>query len=49
MKVLIDKVKALIVWSQSRPLKTLIIIIAIETFVFLSLLVIFLWLVITRK
>lgn len=48
MKVVIDKVKALIVWSQTRPLKTLIIIIAIETFVFLSLLVIFLWLVITR-
>ena len=48
MKTLLDKVKALIVWSQTRPLKTLIIVIAIETFVFLSLLVIFLWVVITR-
>ena len=48
MKTLLGKVKALIVWSQTRPLKTLIIVIAIETFVFLSLLVIFLWVVITR-
>jgi len=48
MKTLLDKVKALIVWSQTRPLKTLIIVIAIETLVFLSLLVIFLWVVITR-
>jgi|GEM_PF-3229625 len=48
MKTLLDKVKALIVWSQTRPLKTLIVVIAIETLVFLSLLVILLWVVITR-
>lgn len=48
MKTLLNKVKALVVWSQTRPLKTLIIVIAIETLVFLSLLVIFLWVVITR-
>ncbi len=48
MKALLEKGKSFVGWGRNRPLRTLIIILAIETFVFLSLLVFFIWAVATR-
>jgi hypothetical protein len=43
-----NKVKSLLSWSRGRPLKTLILLVVIESFVLLSLLGVFIWLVATR-
>jgi hypothetical protein len=43
-----NKVKSLLSWGRARPLKALILVVAIEFFVLLSLLAVFIWLVWTR-
>ena len=48
MKMLLDRVKSLVAWTRTRPLRSLIILIAIESLVFLTLLCVFIWLLLTR-
>jgi hypothetical protein len=43
-----NKGKSVLARGRGRPLKTLILLIAIESFILLSLLGIFLWLVLTK-
>jgi len=43
-----NKVKSLLSWGRARPLKILILVVAIEFFVLLALLGVFIWLVLTR-
>ena len=44
----LGKLKLLITWFRARPLRTLVILLAIETLVFLGLLMVFLWLVLDK-
>jgi len=48
MRMLGNKVKSLLSWGRARPLKILILVVAIEFFVLLALLGVFIWLVLTR-
>ena len=49
MNVLADKWKALVAWVRSRPPRTLLLFLLIESFVFLLLIVALLWVVFARQ
>jgi len=40
--------ESVVAWLRSRPLRTLLIVVAIESVVFVSLLVILIWVMLTR-
>ena len=47
-RMLIDKGKSLIAWGRARPFRTLILFLLIESFVFVFLVIILVWLAFLR-
>ena len=45
---LLSKLEKLVAWTRDRPMRTLIIVVAIESFIFVSLFVVFIWVMLTR-
>lgn len=48
MMALLSKLEKLVAWTRARPMRTLIIVVAIESFIFVSLFVVFIWVMLTR-
>jgi hypothetical protein len=45
---LLSKLEKLVAWLRARPMRALIIVVAIESFIFVSLFVVFIWVMLTR-
>jgi hypothetical protein len=49
VKALADKWKSMVAWLRSRPPRTLLMFLLLESFVFLLLIVVLLWMVFARQ
>jgi len=45
---LLDKLEKFVGWVRDRPMRTLIIVVAVETLIFVALFVVFIWVILTR-
>jgi hypothetical protein len=43
-----NKLEKFVAWVRDRPMRTMIIVVAIESLIFVALFVVFIWLMLTR-
>jgi hypothetical protein len=43
-----NKLEKFVAWTRARRMRTLIIVVAIESFIFVALFVVFIWVILTR-
>ena len=45
---LLNKLEKFVAWLRARPMRALIIVVVIESLIFVSLFVVFIWVILTR-
>ena len=48
MTALLNKLEKFVAWVRDRPLRTMIIVVVIESLIFVALFAVFIWVMLTR-